>query len=113
MMAFPSQPSNQKWGACLAKTARNPRKMSTMSILRLLILIAAILGCDSISVGEPPPDGEDHELEELGVNRFTAPSIAQIFKQLDDLKPLPYDQLKRELPQTAGASREQKALMFG
>jgi len=84
-----------------------------MSILRLLILIAAILGCDSISVGEPPPDGEDHELEELGVNRFTAPSIAQIFKQLDDLKPLPYDQLKRELPQTAGASREQKALMFG
>lgn len=62
---------------------------------------------------EQPPSGEEHELEELGVNRFTAPSIAQIFKQLDELKPLPFDQVKREPADVAGASREQKALMFG
>ncbi|HST30867.1 MAG TPA: hypothetical protein VLK27_08525 [Chthoniobacterales bacterium] len=62
---------------------------------------------------EEPPSGEEHELEELGVNRYTAPSIAQIFKQLDDLKPLPFDQLKRQPADVAGATREQKALMFG
>lgn len=84
-----------------------------MSIFRFLIIVAAIIACDRVVLAEPPPDGQEHELEELGVNRYTAPSIAQIFKQLDDLKPLPHDQLKRELPQTSGASREQKALMFG
>jgi hypothetical protein len=62
---------------------------------------------------EEPPAGEEHEFEELGVNRYTAPSIAQIFKQLDDLGPLPFDQLKREPPKVAGAGREQKGLMFG
>ena len=112
-MAFPPQPSNQKWCAYLAKTMRKRRKIRMMSILCFLIIGAAIFGCDFIAAAEPPPDGEEHELEELGVNRYTAPSIAQIFKQLDDLKPLPYDELKRELPQTSGASREQKALMFG
>ena len=88
-------------------------KISMMSILRFSIIVAAIFGCDLMVAAEPPPAGEEHELEELGVNRYTAPSIAQIFKQLDELKPLPYDELKRELPQTSGASREQKALMFG
>ena len=100
--------------------ARLPRKndakslkISAMSILRFSIIVAAIFACDLIASAEPPPTGEEHELEELGVNRYTAPSIAQIFKQLDELKPLPYDELKRELPQTSGTSREQKALLFG
>src|ERR1044072_6013388 len=84
-----------------------------MSILRFSIILAAICRYGVIAAAEPPPAGEDHELEELGVNRYTAPSIAQIFKQLDELKPLRYDELKRELPQTSGATREQKALMFG
>jgi hypothetical protein len=113
MMAFPSRPSNQKWCAYLAKTARNHSKISAMSILRFAIIVAAIFGCNLMPAAEPQPGGEEHELEELGVNRYTAPSIAQIFKQLDELKPLRYDELKRELPQTSGASREQKALMFG
>ena len=113
MMAFPSQPSNQKWSAYLAKTARNRDKNSPMSILRFAVILAAIFCCDLSAAAEPPPAGQDHELEELGVNRYTAPSIAQIFKQLDELKPVRYDDLKRELPQTSGASREQKALMFG
>src|SRR5213082_2534338 len=41
----------------------------------------------------------EHEREELGVNPYTAPSVAEIFQQLDDLKPLPYEQLKRDLRQ--------------
>lgn len=112
-MAFPSQPSNQKWGDCLAKTAENRGKIGVMSILCFSIIVGAFFGGDLLAAAQPPPGGEEHELEELGVNRYTAPSIAQIFKQLDDLKPLPYDELRRELPQTSGGSREQKALIFG
>jgi hypothetical protein len=113
MMAFPSQASNQKWGACLAKTPTSRFKIGTISILHLALIIAATFGCLSIQAAEPSPTGEDHEFEELGVNRYTAPSIAQIFKQLDELTPLPFDQLKRDVPQTAGITREQKGLIFG
>jgi hypothetical protein len=113
MMAFPSQPSNQKWRDCLARTSANRRGVSTLSILLFLIIIAATLASGRAQSEEPPPAGEEHEFEELGVNRYTAPSIAQIFKQLDELKPLPFDQLKRDAPPITSSSREQKALMFG
>ncbi len=56
---------------------------------------------------------QDYEHEELGVNRYTAPSISRIFQQLDELKPLPFDQLRRDYSQPAHASREQMALIFG
>ena len=112
MMAFPSQPSNQKWCDCLAKTTQNLHKIRPRSVLRTVLILMALFGCLPIAAEEPPA-GEEHELEELGVNRYTAPSIAQIFKQLDDLKPVPFDQLKREPPQVAGVSREQKGLIFG
>jgi hypothetical protein len=55
----------------------------------------------------------EHEREELGVNPYTAPPVAEIFQQLDDLKPLPFDQLKRDFPQGAHASREQMGMVFG
>ena len=55
----------------------------------------------------------EHEREELGINPYTAPSVAEIFQQLDDLKPLPYEQLKRDFPQAARASREQMGMVFG
>lgn len=111
-MAFPSQPSNQKWCNCLAKTEVHHRKIGRKSILHLTLIFTALVGFHPVKAEEPPAD-EEHEFEELGVNRYTAPSIAQIFKQLDDLRPLPFDQLKREPPQVAGAGREQKGLMFG
>ena len=110
MMAFPSQPSNQKWGACLAKRAQNCHKVRVTLIFCLSLFW---LAPGRSIAAEQPPSGDDHELEELGVNRYTAPSIAQIFKQLDDLKPLPFEQLKREPADVAGATREQKAVMFG
>lgn len=55
----------------------------------------------------------DYEREELGVNPYTAPSITRIFQQLDDLKPLPFDQLHRNYAQAAHGTREQIALVFG
>src|SRR5215472_18567115 len=112
MMAFPKQPSNQKWCDCLAKTTQNRSKISPMSILYGLVVVGIALMCHAIGA-EPPPSGEGHAFEELGVNRYTTPSIARIFNQLDQLKPVPFDQLKSDFPQPAGASREQKSLMFG
>lgn len=55
----------------------------------------------------------DHKREELGINPYTAPSLADIFQQLDDLKPLPFEQLRREFPQAAHSNREQMGLIFG
>ena len=112
MMAFPSQASNQKWRACLGKIGLSCSKIGAISILNLSLLIATAFTCSPIKAEEPPA-GEEHEFEELGVNRYTAPSIAQIFKQLDELNPLPFDQLKRETPPVTRGSREQKGLVFG
>jgi hypothetical protein len=62
---------------------------------------------------EEPVGDEIHEREELGVNAYTAPSIARIFQQLDKLRPLSFEQLRRALPESLGRSREEKALIFG
>lgn len=56
---------------------------------------------------------QGYEREELGVNRYTAPSIARIFQQLDGLKPLPFDQIRRDYQRPVHGSREQMALVFG
>jgi hypothetical protein len=41
-MAFPPQPSNQKWRNCLAKTPMDHAKISTASILDLVALIGTM-----------------------------------------------------------------------
>jgi hypothetical protein len=84
-----------------------------MSIFSLSLFLAAMLALATALAQEEPVTADQHEFEELGVNRYTAPSIARIFKQLDELKPLPFDQLKRDLPQLIPADREQKGLIFG
>jgi len=85
-----------------------------MSILFLSILLATTLAAPT---AQSPPDeplgDEEHEREELGVNPYTAPSIVRIFAQLDELKPLPFEKLKRDFPSAAAVSREQKGLIFG
>jgi hypothetical protein len=58
-------------------------------------------------------EAQEHEQEEAGVNPYTAPSVAEIFQQLDDLQPLPFEQLRRDFPQAAHASREQMGMVFG
>jgi hypothetical protein len=49
----------------------------------------------------------------LGANPYAAPSIARIFQQLDDLTPLPFEQLRREFPKVSPPGREQRRLIFG
>ena len=80
-----------------------------------LIIYAAglFLAVSTIRGQEPVENPAEHEREELGVNPYTAPSVAEIFQQLDDLKPLPFDQLKRDFPQATHAGREQMGMVFG
>jgi hypothetical protein len=80
----------------------------------LIIYAAGLFFAVSTTRGQVPVENPaEHEREELGVNPFTAPSVAEIFQQLDDLKPLPFDQLKRDFPQATHASREQMGMVFG
>jgi len=79
------------------------------AVIRVAVALIIYGGGLALFAEEPV----EHEREELGVNPYTAPSVAEIFQQLDDLKPLPYEQLKREFPQGAHASREQMGMVFG
>jgi hypothetical protein len=109
MMALPSPASNQKWHDCLGKTAQKRAKIRSMSILLALALTSVAIAANQ----EEPNDDKEHEREELGVNPYTAPSIEKIFAQLDQLRPLPFDQLKREHPQSIAVGREHKGMIFG
>ena len=84
-----------------------------LTIITIWTLLFAFSGQASILAQEKPAGAVDYEREELGVNPFTAPSVADIFQQLDDLKPLPFEQLKREFPQATHSGRERMGLIFG
>jgi hypothetical protein len=79
------------------------------AIIRLGLALIIYVASPILLAQEP----DDHEQEELGINPYTAPSVAEIFQQLDDLQPLPFEQLKRDFPQAARATREQMGMVFG
>lgn len=81
--------------------------------ITICTLFFAVSGRAPTLAQEKPAGAADYEREELGVNPFTAPSVADIFQQLDDLKPLPFEQLKREFPQAMHSGREQMGMVFG
>jgi hypothetical protein len=56
---------------------------------------------------------DPHFREELGVNQYTTPSIEQLFKTLDALKPIPIQELTRPLRIIRIDNRVQFALSFG
>ena len=88
-----------------------PRRQ--LSIFGALSGLLLILPAPSAVSQEEPVTAESYEREELGVNQYTTPSIARIFEQLDALRPLPFDELRRPLPTTSATSREQNGLIFG
>jgi hypothetical protein len=91
-------------------TARpNPIQLRMKALFRIGVALLIYSGGFALAAEDP----SEHEREELGVNPYTAPSVAEIFQQLDDLRPLPFDQLKRDFPQAAHASREQMGMVFG
>lgn len=90
-----------------------PLALGTSSLVPLVAatLFAASPALILAQETTPPPD--DHQREELGINPYTAPEVDEVFQQLDDVKPLPFDKLKRDFPQAAHAGREQMGLIFG
>jgi hypothetical protein len=91
--------------------------MNAVNLPGVSVLICTVLsvhfGARPLLAQEKPARAADYEREELGVNPYTAPSVADIFQQLDDLKPLSFEQLKREFPQTLPTGREQMGMVFG
>ena len=87
----------------------DPIQFRMNALFRLGVALIIYSGGLALAAEEP---GE-HEREELGINPYTAPSVAEIFQQLDDLRPLPFDELKRDFPQATHASREQMGMVFG
>jgi hypothetical protein len=47
------------------------------------------------------------------VNKFTTPSIRKVFDDLQQLRPLPYDELKRTMPEETSTDRTKLALTVG
>jgi hypothetical protein len=106
---------NQKYPFCLWKTSRRVqgfalRFTSMKSLLATAALVTFLCVSARAQVGTTDTQ---HEREEAAVNPYTEPEVDEIFKQLEDVKPLPYDQLKRDFPQTFSAPREQLGLVFG
>ena len=87
-------------------------RLSSIAKSNLLLLLAVVVALPCAARVQEKID-PDYEREELGVNSYTTPSIARIFQQLDELKPLPFDELKREPAAVTHARREQLGLAFG
>lgn len=86
----------------------------------LFTVLIALLGLSPISglvaqQRDIPDDllEDEHFREEFGVNQFTTPSIRKIFQDLHALRPLPYDELKRPVPEKTPRSRPKLALTVG
>ena len=77
---------------------------------------SGIFGLTGFLFGQEIPEElleDDHVREEFGVNQFTTPSIRKIFEDLQTLRPLPYDELKRQWPKEVPQDRAELALSVG
>lgn len=78
------------------------------------LLAASLSGSLCLSQEIPPELLEDeHVREEFGINEFTAPSIRKIFDILKSLRPLPYEELKRAIPEKTDTDRTKVAITLG
>ena len=55
----------------------------------------------------------EHAREELGINEFTAPGIGLLFRELEELRPIPFDKVWRDLPDPQPQNRALLALLSG
>ena len=89
------------------------RILSTpVSLVSLLVLLSPL----GLLRAQEIPDElleDEHFREEMGVNMFTTPSIRKIFEDLHKLRPLPYEELKRPVPERPPKSRTKLALVVG
>lgn len=84
-----------------------------------LLLSFAFLSAGAIAEDKAKPSkgakesGESHAKEELGVNQFTTPGIDLILQVLQELRPVPYDSVARDVPSDPPGSRPELALSAG
>jgi hypothetical protein len=81
--------------------------------LRWSIVVASLLLAHAGAAPKPTGDEIEHMREELGVNNFTAPSIEIILQELDSLKPIPFEKVWRDLPDSTPSDRARLALCTG
>jgi hypothetical protein len=70
--------------------------------------VLGMVACLAPGMAQDPPKPEipaelildEHLREEYGVNQFTTPSIKKLFEELESLGDLPYEKLKRKIPNT-------------
>ena len=55
----------------------------------------------------------EHAREELGINEFTAPSIELLFRELEELRPIPFEKVWRDLPDAQPQNRALLGLLVG
>ncbi len=87
----------------------------------LLVTAAAVFAAVPFAPAQDKPkvdkaavkEGLNHLKEELGVNQFTTPSIETVLAALQLLKPLAYDKVARDLPDSAPSDRARIALSTG
>ena len=82
------------------------------------LALAALAFVPAKSAAQKPavpavPEISDHLREELGINEFTTPSIAVLLKALQALRPVPYEEVERALPQQNPGDRARLALSTG
>ncbi len=56
---------------------------------------------------------DDHFREEFGVNQLTTPSIRKIFRQIEAMGDLSYEEIHRSLPQSTPSNRALLAMSLG
>src|ERR1700722_13782601 len=89
-----------------------------LGAMHLLARSAVLICCFGATAGVAaaqgrPKDDIEHIREELGVNDFTAPSIEIVFRELNELKPIPFDKVWRDLPDATPQNRPRLALEMG
>ncbi len=91
------------------------RKFDRLKWLPMALLLPWCAMISNIQSAPIPPEllEDAHFREELGVNEFTVPSIRKIFEDLQNLEPIPYDQLLRDLNPPQTTDRLVLALNFG
>ena len=91
------------------------RRLSLLGILSALALPLIAQEEAGANKGEIPKDLLDdaHFREELGVNEFTAPSIAKLFDTLQFLTPLPIAEVDRKMPPRMPQDRADLAVELG
>lgn len=96
-----------------ASSRCRPRRGILHSGARCAAILALLSAGHYADAQKVPAEEMAHVREELGVNTFTAPSIGPLLQQLYALRPLPFNELWREPPDTTPQSRAHLALATG